>query len=220
MTSLNSSLALRSLWLLGVYLPTESDSEQVPASALSASAEYGVAAAGEIPWLRAWLSRWQWHFLTRIVRLTPTPRAADSLETHEISTEDTGFLSVRSVNFAEQNNDDDDNSRAEISWRFSPGENKIFLDTADPVNVRGEVSLAFADLPEDAREAAAYGYAAELALTLTGSRSLSDTLLKRADSRIDALRRRDRIRRLQSAPPLRAEAGDFVRALGRASAGR
>ena len=54
-------------------------------------------------------------------------------------------------------------------------------------------SVRFAELPPQAREAAAYGFAARLALPLTGSRSLSDYLAKSFAEKSADLERRDRL---------------------------
>ncbi|MGR4001284.1 MAG: hypothetical protein OD811_05810 [Alphaproteobacteria bacterium] len=220
MTDLRSSLSLRGLFLVGISLPL--DSGGVASSAvLDGSSEYGFALQGEAMWLRSWLSLLGLSFTEREFRFTPVARAlpveVNSWASHEVLVGDSDLLrvrEVREVRSADSANSDGDSDGdvSDLSWLFVPGDGLIYVSIGGEVVVRGDVSLMFGELPEDVREAAAHGYGSQLALTLTGSRSLSDVLLKRSESLVAALRARERRERLYGLRPLRPLGGDYVRA--------
>ena len=202
------SLSLRALGLLGIALPAAEDGT-ISATTLNTAEEYLLARQHEDSWLCAFLTEGAWRFTRRQLTAQAKPRfSKKELQAQNPppplpwiwKEQDKIVLRVNSVR--------DSITHTPMAWQFQTSDKSLWL-AAEKAIVDYHQQVAFTDLPEDAKACAAYGFAAHLALPITGSRSLHDTLKR------EQLRQSQQLRRLrmsEAKPQVALKAGAYLQA--------
>ena len=182
------SLSLRALGLLGFALATE-ENGVVSAATLRTSEEFLLARQHEDAWLNGFLAESAWHF-TRFhidaeAEAIYSPRQLAQYKTPPAflwrwHSKGQWVLRVNRAR-AEVTNE-------AIAWQLDASDGAVLLG-AERALLDCHLRVAFPKIPEDAKACATYGFAAHLALPLTGSRTLHDTLNREHTKRAHQLRR-------------------------------
>ena len=202
------SLSLRALGLLGIALPAN-ENGIIPAQTLRSAEEFLLARQHEDSWLRAFLTEGAWHFTRKQQAIKASARfSAEELQKQSTppalqwmwQEPDQTILRVNAVR--------DPVAHRAIAWQLNSADGTILLASENAI-ADYHLQVAFQDLPEDAKVCAAYGFAAHLALPITGSRSLHDTLRREQIRQAQQLRR---LRMSDAKQQVSLKAGTYLQA--------